>query len=270
MNLDSFTGPGSTASRRRFWDKVTQAVIACQKVEGNNVTVAEHQGAGTLINVNRVRGLEGGIGACCYDDGTPCSDLSESDCADSGGTWHEGTPCADESSPCGCVTCGDRLTAVFSDTSEDNLNNYSWPLGLTCLTDLGGGATLFNWDGANDAGPFNVGGINVVVQCNSGGGWTIEAGAAFSAFGIGSLPLGIPITNAGGTVTITCGGAWGACCVNDFAVCYGCNAGIPCNMPGGMGQEQCEVLLASDIGFATTFQGDHVTCADDPCGAGSC
>ncbi len=55
MNLESFTGSGSTPSRRRFWDKVTAYVIASQKVAGKNVSVSEHQGAGTLINVTRGR-----------------------------------------------------------------------------------------------------------------------------------------------------------------------------------------------------------------------
>ncbi len=63
MNLDSFTGPGSTPSRRRFWDKVTAAVIASQKVAGDNVSVDEHQGAGTVINVDRKAGAMDG--ACC-------------------------------------------------------------------------------------------------------------------------------------------------------------------------------------------------------------
>ncbi len=62
MNLDSFTGPGSTPSRRRFWDKVTQAVNASQKVAGRNVSIDEHQGMGTLINVTRERAAAGG---CC-------------------------------------------------------------------------------------------------------------------------------------------------------------------------------------------------------------
>ncbi len=51
MNLESFSGEGSTPSRRRFWDKVTQAVIASQKIAGKNVTCDEHQGTGTVVNV---------------------------------------------------------------------------------------------------------------------------------------------------------------------------------------------------------------------------
>ncbi len=121
MNLEPFTGPGSTPSRRRFWDKVTAAVIACQKVEGNNVTVAEHQGAGTLINVNRVRGLEGGVGACCYDDGT-CDDLTEADCNDAGGNWQgTGTTCADDPNPCLGACCeGEGGTTCVEDSTPDS------------------------------------------------------------------------------------------------------------------------------------------------------
>ncbi len=69
MNLDPFTGPGSTPSRRTFWDKVTQAVLASQKIAGENVTVDEHQGMGTLINVpnpNR-RPIPGGAFSCGVD-----------------------------------------------------------------------------------------------------------------------------------------------------------------------------------------------------------
>ncbi len=97
MKLEPFTGPGSTPSRRRFWDKVTQVVIASQKVAGDNVSVDEHQGAGTIINVpfpERGR-APAPIGACCYDDGT-CDDLTEADCNDAGGNWQgSDTPCSE-------------------------------------------------------------------------------------------------------------------------------------------------------------------------------
>ncbi len=55
MNLDKFTGSGSTPSRRRFWDQVVDSVLASQKVEGKNVSVDERQG-GTVINVARNAG----------------------------------------------------------------------------------------------------------------------------------------------------------------------------------------------------------------------
>ncbi len=116
MNLDSFTGPGSTPSRRRFWDKVTQAVIASQKIAGKNVTVDERQGMGTVINVpfdNRGRPQPGGVGACCYDDGT-CDDLTEADCNDAGGNWQgSDTPCSEGLCVgvcCECSGCVDNST----------------------------------------------------------------------------------------------------------------------------------------------------------------
>lgn len=68
MKLESFTGPGSTPSRRAFWDKVTQAVLASQKSEGKNVSVAEHQGMGTIVNVDRNRGGCDCGGCVCIDE----------------------------------------------------------------------------------------------------------------------------------------------------------------------------------------------------------
>ncbi len=95
MNLDSFTGEGSTPSRRRFWDKVTQAVLASQKIAGRFVTVDEHQGQGTIINVadsstRRGGGGGGGTGACCHPDGS-CSSTTAAGCV---GTYQgDGTTC---------------------------------------------------------------------------------------------------------------------------------------------------------------------------------
>ncbi len=101
MNLESFSGPGSTPSRRRFWDQVTQAVLASQKLAGKNVTVSEHQSAGTLINVVGGRGRASG--ACCVDD--VCSMSTAADCAAAGGTYQgDGTVC--DPNPCGGVATG--------------------------------------------------------------------------------------------------------------------------------------------------------------------
>ncbi len=50
MNLDKFTGSGSTPSRRRFWDKVQKVVMASQKTQGRNASVDEQPGFGTVIN----------------------------------------------------------------------------------------------------------------------------------------------------------------------------------------------------------------------------
>ncbi len=142
MNLDSFTGPGSTPSRRRFWDEVTQAVIASQKVAGSNVSVEEHQGYGSIINApssGRRATPSGEVGACCDEEGNctitteggcsgtfqglgtdcdpnpceqplgaccyedeTCDDLTASDCEDSGGNW-QGAGTTCDDDPYPCI-----------------------------------------------------------------------------------------------------------------------------------------------------------------------
>ncbi len=115
MNLDSFTGPGSTPSRRRFWDKVTAAVNASQKIEGRNVSVEEHQGMGTLIDVsnsNRRPTPSGTTGACCNEG--VCTQTTEGDCS---GTFQGvGSPC--DPNPC-CSTCESQ---VWQGCTDDDGN----------------------------------------------------------------------------------------------------------------------------------------------------
>lgn len=50
MKLEPFTKPGSTPSRRRFWHTARLAVLSARKLQGHNITVDEHEGAGTIIN----------------------------------------------------------------------------------------------------------------------------------------------------------------------------------------------------------------------------
>ncbi len=124
MKLEPFTGPGSTPSRRRFWDKVAEVVFASQKVAGDNVTVDEHQNSGTVINVpfpERGRAPVATIGACCYNDGT-CDDLTEADCNDAEGNWQgPGTTCADDPNPCLGACCeGEGGTTCVEDSTPDS------------------------------------------------------------------------------------------------------------------------------------------------------
>ncbi len=113
MNLDSFTGAGSTPSRRRFWDKVTQAVIASQKVSGRFVTVDEHPGKGSVINVDRKIGSVT-TGACCGTGDWPsntCSIQTEADCLSSMGNYlGDGTPCEGLDCNSGACCVGTGLT----------------------------------------------------------------------------------------------------------------------------------------------------------------
>jgi hypothetical protein len=139
MNLDRFSGAGSTPSRRRFWDKVQEAVMASRKVEGRHVTIDEHPGAGSVINVDDTstrRPTDGSVGACCYDDGT-CDDLIESECTDAGGNWQgPGTTCDDDPPPCVGVCCEE--SGCVDDSTPDSCaaDGGTWiDFGTTCADD---------------------------------------------------------------------------------------------------------------------------------------
>ncbi len=144
MNLESFTGPGSTPSRRRFWDKITAAVIASQKVAGRNISVSEHQGQGTIINALRLRSSSD-TGACCIDG--DCSITTEGDCA---GTFQGvGTVC--DPTPCqGCCCSYDGQSYSTRVECESLLEGHFTPdpagggeccanrcIGACCDSDLG-------------------------------------------------------------------------------------------------------------------------------------
>ncbi len=136
MNLKPFKGPGSTPSRRRFWDTVTQAVITSRKVAGRNVTVDEHPGKGTIINVpdgNRGRGGGGVTGACCI--GTDCSITTEAACIEAGGTYQgDGTVCVPN--PCDFSECTDLPPA-----------GPGPPTHITVVAELGGSCGDVDWSG---------------------------------------------------------------------------------------------------------------------------
>lgn len=114
MNLRPFPArTGSTGPRRRFWDDARTIVIASQKIAGKNVSVDEHIGKGTVINVDRDQSAQTATGACCV--GNVCTpDLTESDCISGGGTYQgDGTDCTDN--PCVCPAAGiTSVTVTFS------------------------------------------------------------------------------------------------------------------------------------------------------------
>ncbi len=120
MNLDKFTGSGSTPSRRAFWDKVAEALLASQKREGRNASVQEHQGQGTVINFpdQTPSAPVTPTGACCV--GTDCSITTESECDDMEGTYQgDGTDC--DPNPC-LTSCGGftSFSADFVFTYQDS------------------------------------------------------------------------------------------------------------------------------------------------------
>ncbi len=108
MNLDKFTGSGSTPSRRRFWDKVQKVVMASRKTQGRNASVDEREEQGTTINFpDQTPSIEV-VGACCYDDGT-CDDITEADCDEAMGNWQGPDTTCDDEGVCVGACCIDGV-----------------------------------------------------------------------------------------------------------------------------------------------------------------
>ncbi len=104
MNLDKFKGAGSTPSRRRFWDKVTEAVVASQKQEGRNVSVNVHDGQGSVISFpdQTPSAPPAATGACCV--GTDCTITTEAACESMEGVYQgDGSVC--DPNPCDFTNC---------------------------------------------------------------------------------------------------------------------------------------------------------------------
>ncbi len=117
MNLKPFTGAGSTPSRRRFWDQVTNSVLSSRKLSGREVNASEYQGKGTVLDMIDLTPASGrqrsggtypgpgkkpsGTSRCCLPDQS-CEDMSEEDCMIAGGTFIPGGSCDD--SACTCCT----------------------------------------------------------------------------------------------------------------------------------------------------------------------
>ncbi len=257
MNLKPFTGPGSTPSRRRFWDKVTQAVIASQKVAGRHVTVDEHQGMGTVINVADTSARRGG--------GTPSTDL----CVTFSGI----------TSPCGCVVSIGRGRKIYH---LEGLNGtYQVPLTSpnSWYLFIADGSSCWNverWLDDCTGEPIDTisGTVEVFVDFD-GTDYLIRLrttdDAASSAFyGSGPGPTITDTHSCGdstdigtvrgidGIATISappcespnpCSGLIGACCV-----------GVDCTIET---EEDC-------IAMEGIYQGDGTFCHPPPCGGGAC
>lgn len=137
MNLTKIPKQGTTITRKAFWDKVSDIVIGSQKLPGKNVSVDVREGFGSIISTNPERDNSqggGGLGACCYDDGT-CDDLTEFECADAGGTWQGlGTHCLDEGVCVGACCepdCVDNTTPDGCSADGGTFQGF----GTTCDTD---------------------------------------------------------------------------------------------------------------------------------------
>jgi hypothetical protein len=113
MNLKPFKGPGSTPARRHFWEQARAAVLSATKLAGHHVSVDEHPGKGTVINVARRGGGEStGTGACCVGVGFwygSCFDgYTRAECEDDPevqGVWHQGKACEADAVDCVFACC---------------------------------------------------------------------------------------------------------------------------------------------------------------------
>ncbi len=250
MKLDSFTGPGSTPSRRRFWDKVTAAVVASQKVAGRFVTVDEHPGKGSVINTRRPT-PPGTTGACCDDEGN-CTITTEAECT---GTFQGiGTVC--DPNPCGggCSPCAPPLFVYCSWEGD-------------CYT---GQCVDCDIDGCNADPPFGCEGE--IVNChqrfhidteycccfNGGGGYTQGGIVAIQTFDRVTCEETV-VTFPGDCESANCGG-FGDTGEHILSVPY-----VPCDSdtPGACWttNDMCIEMLPQDCNLAGgAYQGDGTSC----------
>ncbi len=233
MNLESFTGPGSTPSRRRFWDKVTQAVLDSQKRAGDNVSVDEHQGAGTVINVDRKAGAGATDGACCgvtsEDFGETCID----DCASLSG-FCVGTICYYLNQPGDCT--------ILSESDCNTLLGTFRGLGTVCDPNPCIGACCIDGTCFSGISEFD---------CENGGG-------AYQ--GDESTCDPDPCTGGSGACCITTdlGGSTGAYCD-----CFGCTSTTNKSVT-------CSIETAADCASAGgSYKGNGSTCPYHGCFTGT-
>lgn len=160
MDLEKFTGGGSTPSRRRFWDQAAQSVMSLQKIGGRNVTVDEHPGKGSVINIADTSARRAGPGPvlnCPTGDTITVtfSDIVSCGCLTDGTLSYMGTDLGGINAP---FTLTRFSPTEFSVT--DNLFNYKrWS-----STDCSGSPTI---DENND--------IIVYARCiEASGVWTVS------------------------------------------------------------------------------------------------
>lgn len=135
-----FEGPFKWSALRQRLLSLREDVQSIRKLAGRNVTVDEYPGQGSVINISdtsarRPTGGGGGVGACCYDDGT-CDDLSETDCTDAGGNWQgEDTTCDDTGVCVGACCEGEDGTTCVDNSTPDSCaaDGGTWTdFGITC------------------------------------------------------------------------------------------------------------------------------------------
>lgn len=263
MNLPSFTGPGATRKRRIFWDQVRAAVLSSQKIAGRFVTVSEHPGKGTVINVSSSRGRGpgpgGATGACCADDGS-CRITTEADCTGAGGTYQgDNTTC--DPNPCvltGACCYSDGTCAVVSESDCTGAGgNYR---GDSTVCEEGGcGACCLPGDSTFGNPDCQ---LTTSTTCFNSWGAGIWWG---TDYGCPDVSLGCP-SPGGGSNTLN-NPCVGACCFGYSTPC------------GNVTAEECFDHGGLFNGYATCFGsgcdpycplGDCCCCEPGPFGCGPC
>ena len=208
----------------RWLSAARAAILSAQPTAGRHVSVDEHPGKGTVINIDdtsarRPTGGGGGpiLGACCYNDGT-CDDLTEGDCTDAGGNWQgPDTTCDDDPNPCVGACCeGEGGTTCVENSTPDSCaadGGTFQDFGSTCdpnpcSVDCGGCTTYLGFLGTHSYQIQTVE-ISESVSCgeNKNGG-----NSFFKTTFIDPDTCVETCSDAGGT-----------------SDCDGCDGGMPCH-----------------------------------------
>ncbi len=184
--MKSFTGPGSTPSRRRFWDQVTAAVNASRKIAGRHVTVSEHEGKGTLVNVDDTSLRRPPPSGVCIESIT--------------------LEIVDVTMDCGCLAAGSQSFIATGSVNTTLIIPLTTDLGFACRYDstINAAVAAVDYFTAPDCTGSHIDTIQdvqvTVFFIKSSSEWQVTLHSQTSFFGIdiflGSStdPLGIPNT----------------------------------------------------------------------------
>lgn len=127
MKIDQPPTSGSTNTRRAFWNQVTAAIKSAQKTRGRFVTVDEHEGKGTVINISdtSARRQAGGGGESCP---------ARVQVQFSGIVFD-----------CGCSLFSEGSTSSFLITDEGDANSFVTPMSLGSLGGSCGDCEGLKW-----------------------------------------------------------------------------------------------------------------------------
>lgn len=167
MNLPPISKSGTTITRKSFWDKARLSVLSSQKIAGRFVTVDEHIGQGTVINVNDTSARRSG-----------------------GGTHHCTTGDTISVAFTGIVSCGCLTGSGLSFTGTDlGSLNSTYTLTRFSPTEFSFTDTLFNykkWSNTDCTGDPEIDEDNPIIvyaRCIEASGiWTVSIQDTVSFF----------------------------------------------------------------------------------------